>query len=224
MAARNHLRSPRSPSPISGHRQTVGHVARRVSPAGADPCRLPFRVGGSFLFRSARRDFRGQKLETPPYPPDLYTFAVRLRLLRLLPASGNCPSSEGHPRLSWLNYSRPVDLPPVPEVLPRLAGFMAPKLPTLACVARTFVTSRAPLVGFGRASHLLPSSSSFRLARRPASPGLRVLSGPPGGEEGEREARTRCYLTRLRCTRLLGISATESVSVVPLPKQDRTMG
>ena len=88
-AARNHPRASRHSS-ISEHGRIVTHVASlEYTKRHVACCRLPFRVGVSFLL-GCPRDF-GAKNRNSPSPPD-GRFAVAAPYSRFSPASSNrCP-------------------------------------------------------------------------------------------------------------------------------------
>lgn len=100
-------------------------------PSGFSSC-LQAPARGQFPAFRRRADFRGQNVETPPYPS--------MRSISRFGTVSGRNHSQAIPRLSWLSYSRPGDLPPVPDSGQRVGSHVSPrrKLPTGAKLSGPF--------------------------------------------------------------------------------------
>ena len=162
----------RSPSQVSAGLRLTGHVARRCYPPGLSPCE-PISPGSPFMPPRGVGNFRGQNVEAPPYP------SVRWR------SRFGTVSSRTHLQalsgLSWLSYSRPGDLLPVPDSGQESASPVTrSKAPHASRVERAAPNkSEVGPDPYGRDSHPLCTSTTppFETARacpcRPRSGGIR---------------------------------------------------
>ncbi len=107
----------KSPSPISGHRQIVSHVASRVIPDGAES--VPRSPSGFSAVspRSTRGISGGKNQKLLPYPSDLTRsrFGTVSHDCHQQAVTTSRLLETWWPRRSWLNYSQPMDFPPVSE-------------------------------------------------------------------------------------------------------------
>lgn len=124
--------------------------------------------------------FQGAKTRNSPLPTGPDTFAVRHRLSRFSPASGNHQPSLGDlvaPPFMVELFAADGLPTGLRAVLARLVCLAAPKLPTLARVARTPLGVANPADGFGSSTLLVQGASCAQQRRLSQHPNGREASG-----------------------------------------------
>lgn len=194
-----------SPSPISEPFRRVGHVASEVSPRGTRPCRSASRRRDT-LPGARLRDFRRQNAEAPPYRCG--------RVRSLFGTVSHTSHQQALAGRSPLNFSRPKDFPPVPEVVePRSVCLAAAELPALAYVERTSSASMTPEARTPR----VDSAARRRVACAVvARHGGRADAPETMLERGKRRRRSVAASPTSRFTAARS-RTVRSVSVVPPP-------